>query len=81
MAVGRAIGLSFAALGPAIGQTVVDPSEPWVCCLTPAHVGGLLVLLRGLIFGSPVTVLERFDVGTLTVQAPPAPTSRSSHRC
>ena len=71
MAVGRAIGLSFAALGPAIGQTVVDPSEPWVCCLTPAHVGGLLVLLRGLIFGSPVTVLERFDVGTLTDQAPP----------
>jgi O-succinylbenzoic acid--CoA ligase len=70
-AVGTAVGLSFAALGSAVGQTVLDPSEPWVCCLTPAHMGGLLVLLRGLIFGSPVTVLDRFDVGTLVDQAPP----------
>ena len=69
--VGTAVGLSFAALGPAVGQIALDPSEPWVSCLTPAHVGGLLVLLRGLIFGSPVTVLERFDVGTLVDLAPP----------
>ncbi len=70
-AVGTAVGLSFAALGPALGQIALDPSEPWVCCLTPAHIGGLLVLLRGLIFGSPVTVLERFDVGMLVDRAPP----------
>jgi O-succinylbenzoic acid--CoA ligase len=70
-AVGTAVGLSFASLGSEVGQTVLDPSEPWVSCLTPAHMGGLLVLLRGLIFGSPVTVLDRFDVGTLLDQAPP----------
>jgi O-succinylbenzoic acid--CoA ligase len=70
-AVGRAVGFSFAALGPALGQVALDPSEPWICCLTPAHIGGMLVLLRGLIFGSPVTVLERFDIGTLVDQAPP----------
>ncbi len=69
-AVGTAVGLSFAALGPAVGQIALDPSEAWVSCLTPAHIGGLLVLLRGLIFGSPVTVLERFDVQTLVDRAP-----------
>jgi O-succinylbenzoic acid--CoA ligase len=24
----------------------IGPSEPWLCCLPPAHVGGLLVLMR-----------------------------------
>ena len=37
------------------------PAAPWICTLTPAHVGGLLVLLRAAILGSPVTVHERFD--------------------
>jgi O-succinylbenzoic acid--CoA ligase len=34
---------------------------PWICALTPAHVGGLLVLLRAAILTAPVTVHERFD--------------------
>jgi o-succinylbenzoate---CoA ligase len=37
------------------------PGAPWVCALTPAHVGGLLVLLRGAILGAPVAVHDRFD--------------------
>jgi O-succinylbenzoic acid--CoA ligase len=37
------------------------PGSPWVCPLTPAHIGGLLVLLRAAILGSPVTVHEGFD--------------------
>jgi len=37
------------------------PGAPWVCPLTPAHIGGLLVLLRGAILGAPVTMHERFD--------------------
>ena len=37
------------------------PGAPWVCPLTPAHIGGLLVLLRGAIVGAPVTMHERFD--------------------
>ena len=38
-----------------------SPEAPWLCPLTPAHIGGLLVLLRAAIVGAPVTVHERFD--------------------
>ena len=38
-----------------------SPEAPWLCPLTPAHIGGLLVLLRAAILGAPVTVHERFD--------------------
>lgn len=69
-AVSAAVGLSFEALGPSVGQVALDTCEPWVACLTPAHVGGLLVLLRRLIFATPVTVLEGFDAATLIEQAP-----------
>jgi len=41
------------------------PGAPWICPLTPAHIGGLLVLLRGAILGAPVTMHERFDPGRL----------------
>jgi O-succinylbenzoic acid--CoA ligase len=44
--------------------------DAWVACLTPAHIGGLLVYLRGVLTGSPVTVLERFEPGALLSQAP-----------
>ncbi|HEX5938278.1 MAG TPA: fatty acid--CoA ligase family protein [Actinomycetota bacterium] len=37
------------------------PGAPWICPLTPAHIGGLLVLLRAAILGTPVTMHERFD--------------------
>ena len=37
------------------------PGRPWLCPLTPAHIGGLLVLLRGAILGAPVAMHERFD--------------------
>jgi O-succinylbenzoic acid--CoA ligase len=37
------------------------PDTPWICPLTPAHIGGLLVLLRAAILGAPVTIHERFD--------------------
>ena len=29
-----------------------------MCCLSPAHIGGMLVLLRHVVSGAPVTVLE-----------------------
>lgn len=47
-----------------------DPSAPWVCCLSPAHVGGLLVLLRGVLGGTPILVLDRFEVDRFAAQAP-----------
>jgi O-succinylbenzoic acid--CoA ligase len=38
-----------------------DPEEPWLSCLTPAHIGGLLVLLRAALLGIPVVVHPGFD--------------------
>ena len=61
-AVAAAVGLSFAALGPVSGGEALEPAEPWVCCLSPAHVGGMLVLMRHVVFGTPVTVLEQIGL-------------------
>ena len=36
--------------------------DRWLCCLPVAHVGGLLVVLRAVLLGAPVSVHERFDV-------------------
>lgn len=58
--------LPRASLGAAVAGSLdalgIEPGEPWICVLTPAHVGGLLVLLRGVLGGAPVAVHERFDV-------------------
>jgi o-succinylbenzoate---CoA ligase len=35
--------------------------DRWLCCLPLAHVGGLLVLLRAVLLGGPVSVHARFD--------------------
>ncbi len=64
-AVTSALGLSFAALGPAAGHEVLEPSQPWVCCLSPAHMGGMLVLLRHVAFDTPVAVLDRIGLDPL----------------
>ncbi|MGZ8611629.1 MAG: class I adenylate-forming enzyme family protein [Actinomycetota bacterium] len=37
------------------------PRDPWICCLPLAHVGGMLVLLRGVLLGAPVSVHPTFD--------------------
>jgi O-succinylbenzoic acid--CoA ligase len=66
--------LPRAALGAAVAGSLdalaIGSTDPWVCCLTPAHVGGLLVLLRGVLGGAPVTVHERFDPDRLLREAP-----------
>jgi O-succinylbenzoic acid--CoA ligase len=64
-AITAAVGLSFAALGSVAGGEVLDTSEPWVCCLSPAHIGGMLVLFRHLVSGTPVTVLDRLGPDAL----------------
>jgi o-succinylbenzoate---CoA ligase len=38
-----------------------SPADEWLCCLPLAHMGGMLVALRGLLLGSPVTFQPRFD--------------------
>jgi O-succinylbenzoic acid--CoA ligase len=53
-----AVTAAVEASAEVLGAT---PADPWVACLTPAHVGGLLVYLRGAVLGAPLTALERFD--------------------
>ena len=53
-AIDAAVSSSSLALG-ATGE------DRWLSCLPLAHVGGLLVLLRALLLGAPVSVHDRFD--------------------
>jgi o-succinylbenzoate---CoA ligase len=64
-AITAALGSSSAALAPIAGGEALEPSERWVCCLSPAHIGGMLVLLRHVVSGSPVTVLDRIGLDPL----------------
>jgi O-succinylbenzoic acid--CoA ligase len=70
----RLAELPRSAVGAAVAGSLdmlnASAFDPWVACLTPAHIGGLLVYLRGVLTGSPVTVLERFEPGALLALAP-----------
>jgi o-succinylbenzoate---CoA ligase len=46
-----------------------SPQDRWLCCLPLAHVGGLLVLLRSVLLGAPVTVHRRFDPEAVAAEA------------
>jgi o-succinylbenzoate---CoA ligase len=54
----HAIEAAVSSSSLALGATGADR---WLSCLPLAHVGGLLVLLRALLLGAPVSVHERFD--------------------
>jgi len=44
----------------------VDPAaDRWLACLPLAHVGGLSVVTRALLTGTPCTVLDRFDAAAV----------------
>jgi O-succinylbenzoic acid--CoA ligase len=44
------------------GHLGVDPaSDRWLCCLPISHIGGLSVITRALLTGTPVSVHDRFD--------------------
>lgn len=70
----RLAQLSRAAVGAVVAGSLdaLDASayDPWVACLSPAHIGGLLVLLRGAFTGSRVSILDRFEPGALLAEAP-----------
>jgi O-succinylbenzoic acid--CoA ligase len=40
----------------------IAAGDPWLLCVPPAHIGGLLVLFRGLLLDVPVVVHGAFDV-------------------
>jgi O-succinylbenzoic acid--CoA ligase len=46
-----------------------SPHDRWLCCLPLAHVGGLLVLLRSILLGAPVTIHPRFDPEAIAAEA------------
>jgi o-succinylbenzoate---CoA ligase len=54
----RAIDSAVAASTLALEAT---PRDGWICCLPLAHVGGMLVLLRGVLLDAPVSVHPAFD--------------------
>ena len=43
-----------AAVGSSLRALATEPGDGWVSCLPFAHIGGLLVLLRGLLGGAPL---------------------------
>ena len=44
------------------------PHDRWLCCLPLAHVGGLLVLLRGVLLGAPVVVHPHFEPSAIAAE-------------
>ena len=60
-----AIAAAVSASALALGAT---PRDGWLCCLPVAHVGGLLVLLRGVLLGAPVSVHPRFDPAAVAAE-------------
>ena len=48
----------------------VDPAaDRWLACLPLAHVGGLSVVTRALVTGTPLTVHDGFDAAAVTAAA------------
>jgi len=68
----RTIDAAVAASASALGAS---DGDRWLCCLPLAHVGGLLVLLRGVLLGAPVTIHPRFDAAAVDAQRGSAFTS------
>lgn len=68
----RAIGAAVASSASALGASEEDR---WLCCLPLAHVGGLLVLLRAVLLGAPVTIHPGFDAAAVAAERGSAFTS------
>ncbi len=52
------------ALGSAVALGL-DPAERWLCAMPLAHVGGLSILIRSVVYGTTVVLHERFDTGAV----------------
>jgi O-succinylbenzoic acid--CoA ligase len=61
-----------AAIDAAVASSALaleaTPHDPWLCCLPLAHVGGLLVLMRGVLLGASVTVHPGFDPAAVAAE-------------
>jgi O-succinylbenzoic acid--CoA ligase len=61
----RQVGLTygnflFSAVGSAF-NIGVEPADRWLCCLPLSHVAGLSIVLRSVIYGTTVVLLDGFD--------------------
>jgi O-succinylbenzoic acid--CoA ligase len=66
----RGVVLTHAAVAASARATTerlgVDPDRHrWLACLPLAHIGGLSVVTRSLLTGTPVTVLPSFEAATV----------------
>jgi O-succinylbenzoic acid--CoA ligase len=62
-----AVAASARATSEALG---VDPArDRWLACLPLAHVGGLTVVIRALLTGTPLTVHDGFDAAAVRAAA------------
>lgn len=50
-----------ASVTKGLERTGADPAVPWLCCLPVSHVAGILVLLRGMVSGTPALLHDEFD--------------------
>jgi o-succinylbenzoate---CoA ligase len=70
------IAASAAATSGVLG---IDPTrDRWLACLPLAHIGGLSVVLRSLITGTPVTVHDGFNSAAVTQAAQHEGVTRTS---
>jgi o-succinylbenzoate---CoA ligase len=62
----RPVGLTYGNhLWSAVGSAFnlgVEPTDRWLCCLPLAHVGGLSIVMRSVIYGTTAVVHPGFDV-------------------
>lgn len=66
----KGVVLTHAALASSAQATsarlrVDRDRDHWLACLPLAHIGGLSVVVRALVTGTPFTVQERFDPGAV----------------
>jgi O-succinylbenzoic acid--CoA ligase len=63
----EAVAASASATSARLG---IDPAEDrWLACLPLAHVGGLAVVTRALLTGTPLTVHDAFDAAAVDAAA------------
>jgi O-succinylbenzoic acid--CoA ligase len=62
----RPVGLTYGNhLWSAVGSAFnlgVEPTDRWLCCLPLAHVGGLSIVMRSVIYGTTAVVHPDFDI-------------------
>lgn len=62
----HAIAAAVRSSASVLGATA---SDPWLCCIPVAHIGGLLVLLRHTVLGAPVSVHPGFSIEAVRDEA------------